>query len=217
MPTVGFKLPPKVNILKTIVFRAKYVTNNTTFRNLFGILLYKGVKVESEQSSRIVLNDGRLEIGVSWTKSHPFLSFLKLGEKAKIIVNGSFRIFERSVIFINKGAVLELGTNSYINSNATIHCFKHIKIGDNTIISEGLTIRDSDNHSITGSEAPIADGIEIGNNVWIGMNVTILKGVKIGNGSVIAAGAVVNKSIPENSLAGGLPAKVIKSGVEWNR
>ena len=45
---------------------------------------------------------------------------------------------------------------------------------------------------------------------WIGMNVTILKGVTIGKGSVIEAGAVVNKSIPPYSIAGGVPAKILR-------
>lgn len=50
----------------------------------------------------------------------------------------------------------------------------------------------------------------IEDDVWVGANVTILKGVTIGRGSVIAAGAVVSKSIPPYSIAGGVPAKVIK-------
>lgn len=47
-------------------------------------------------------------------------------------------------------------------------------------------------------------------DVWCGANVTILKGVTIGRGSIIAAGAVVTKDIPRYSIAGGVPAKVIK-------
>ena len=53
--------------------------------------------------------------------------------------------------------------------------------------------------------------VKIGIDVWIGKDVIILGGVTIGNGSVIAARSVVTKSIPENVLAGGIPAKVIKS------
>jgi maltose O-acetyltransferase len=52
--------------------------------------------------------------------------------------------------------------------------------------------------------------IIIGDDVWIGMDCTILGGVSIGNGSVVAAGSVVTKSIPDNVLVGGVPAKVIK-------
>lgn len=53
------------------------------------------------------------------------------------------------------------------------------------------------------------ESIQIGNDVWIGMNSIILPGVKIGNGVTIAAGSVVNRDIPDYSIAGGVPAKVI--------
>ena len=53
--------------------------------------------------------------------------------------------------------------------------------------------------------------IHIGMNVWIGAHATILPGVNIGDGAIIGAGAVVNKDIPSNAVAVGVPAKVIKS------
>lgn len=57
--------------------------------------------------------------------------------------------------------------------------------------------------------------IKIGNHVWIGINATILKGVTIGDGAIIAAGAVVNKDVEENSLVGGVPAKILKKNIFW--
>ena len=48
-----------------------------------------------------------------------------------------------------------------------------------------------------------------------GQNAMILKGVKIGTGSVVAAGSVVTHDIPDNSLAAGCPAKVIRQNVSW--
>ena len=56
-----------------------------------------------------------------------------------------------------------------------------------------------------------AGRITIGNDVWIGGNVTILPGVNIGNNVIVAAGAVVTKDVPDNSLVGGVPAKVIRT------
>ena len=53
--------------------------------------------------------------------------------------------------------------------------------------------------------------MRIGNDVWIGGNVTILPGVTIGNNGVVAAGAVVTEDVPDNTLVGGVPAKVIKA------
>lgn len=53
-------------------------------------------------------------------------------------------------------------------------------------------------------------GIKIGNNCWIGSNVTFLDGSELADGCVVAAGAVVTKKFSENSVIGGVSAKIIK-------
>ena len=52
--------------------------------------------------------------------------------------------------------------------------------------------------------------IYIGNDVWIAENCTILSGVKIGNGAVLATGSVVTKDVPDFSIVGGIPARVLR-------
>ena len=80
-------------------------------------------------------------------------------------------------------------------------------IGPNTLITTvGHTITPKGRRAHIG----IAEPIHIGNDVWLGGNVTVLPGVKIGNNVVVGAGAVVTKDIPDNSLALGVPAKVVR-------
>jgi len=116
---------------------------------------------------------------------------------------------------IRPGASIVIGDNSGI-SCSTIVAMKSVRIGDNVFIGANCTITDSDFHSLDFSKRiqSIDDGeidsVCIENNVWLSMNVVVLKGVTIGENSVIAANSVVASSIPANSLAGGIPAKVIK-------
>jgi maltose O-acetyltransferase len=58
-----------------------------------------------------------------------------------------------------------------------------------------------------------SDPVIIGDNVWIGERAIILKGVNIGDNAIVAAGSVVTKSIPNNSLVAGNPAKIIKQNL----
>lgn len=129
-------------------------------------------------------------------------------------MNGTFDIYSGGKIYVNPKSVLKLGSG-YINHNVNISVFSEIVIGDGCVISENVTIRDSDNHRIIGSDRSITAPIKIGDHVWIGMNAVILKGVTIGDGAIIAAGAVVAQDVPAHSLAAGVPAKIIKQDVSW--
>ena len=57
--------------------------------------------------------------------------------------------------------------------------------------------------------------VNIGNHVWIAANVIVLKGVTINDGSIVGTRSVVTHDVPSNSLAVGVPAKTVKSNVEW--
>lgn len=191
----------------TLILKIKKITKGK-------FIFYSKTALKYQPSSRIIINKGVLEINKKWTSNDPFPSIFALGENSKVIVQNSFAIYSGSRVYVNNNATLVLGSG-YINNNLNLSCFSRIEIGYDVVISENVSIRDSDNHRVLNINHKMTKPIVIGNHVWIGMNVTILKGVTIGDGVIIAAGAVVNKDIAPNSLAGGVPAKVLKTNVEW--
>ena len=137
-------------------------------------------------------------------------STLFLDDSARLIINGRFTMHGHSSIMVHKDAVLEIGNNTYLNGGA-IDCSYSITIGNNCAIADGVRIIDNARHTILSLDR----GIKIGNKVWIATNVMILPGVRIGDGAIIAAGAVVTKDVPARCMVAGVPAKVIKSNVDW--
>lgn len=113
----------------------------------------------------------------------------------------------------DNGKNIFIGNNFTGNYNITILDMKEVYIGDNVMIGPNTLIT-TVGHPLTpkGRRQHLAQAseIHIGDDVWIGGNVTILPGVTIGNNVVIGAGAVVTKDIPDNSLALGVPAKVVR-------
>ncbi len=85
-----------------------------------------------------------------------------------------------------------------------------IIIGDNLRMGPNVGII-SANHNVNNYDQwDKSEPILIGNNVWIGMGAVVLPGVKIGDNVVIAANSVVNKDLPANSIAAGVPCKVLR-------
>ena len=113
-------------------------------------------------------------------------------------------------------AAVRLGNNIHINNGLSIIAdSSEIVIENDVLIGFNCHIADSDFHETapekrkTGS--PVSKPVRIKKNVFIGSNVTILKGVSIGENSIIASSAVVTGDIPDNVIAGGVPARVLKS------
>ena len=109
------------------------------------------------------------------------------------------------------GKNISIGNNVFINAGCKFQDQGGIFIDDGALIGHGVVLATL-NHDIDPEKrqqlhpAPI----HIGKRVWIGANATITQGVTIGDNSVVAAGAVVNKDVPENTIVGGVPAKILK-------
>jgi acetyltransferase-like isoleucine patch superfamily enzyme len=114
-------------------------------------------------------------------------------------------------LHINYGKHTKIGKNVFINFDCVFLDLGGITIEDNVLIapkvsllSEGHPILPEERHSLK------VGSIHIKKNAWIGANATILQGVTIGENAIVAAGSVVSKDVADNTIVGGIPAKIIK-------
>ncbi|EGU56697.1 acetyltransferase (isoleucine patch superfamily)-like protein [Vibrio nigripulchritudo ATCC 27043] len=181
---------------------------------LFKIL--KKIKSKLIKSKLSNLGNVQYAYGVS-----PDISRLHLGE-------GS--ICRALVSFERNESVLHLGNNSSIGAGTILSIADSVIIGNNVLVSFNCLFTDNNGHSLrpeirindlpdylVGKPKDWSDvqisRITIGDNSWIGAGVIILKGVTIGKNVIVGAGSVVTKDIPDNTIASGNPAKVVRDNV----
>lgn len=182
-------------VLETIIVGIPIVLE---YFQSFLIVLWYRFRSYSISFSTTISNS--VELRRSWKKS------IVIGKKSTIGENVRIRCFGNGRVIIGDGVVL--------SEYSTIHAGDAIEISDNVLIGAFCYINDTNHNFLDKKKLIIKQGwnkkaIHINENVWIGANVTILQGVTIGSGSVIGAGAVVTKNIPKNSIAVGVPAKVV--------
>lgn len=201
-----------VTAIKSAGFK---VRNKGRIRGTQPKIRIDGCCLSSIHKSASMEINGCLRIGANALSSKGKAVLIRLDKDAELIVQGAFSLFYDDDITVFSGGRLELGDNSFFNSNCKIRCHQLIKIGDGCAISHDATIMDSDAHELNGEVK--TKPVIIGNRVWIGSRVMILPGVTIGDGAVIAAGAVVSKDVPAESLVGGVPARILKEQVDWKK
>ena len=125
---------------------------------------------------------------------------------------------QKCILFAGHNATIIIGDNVGISSTAII-ALKSITIGNNIKIGGGTCIYDTDFHSLdsqfrknttTDLQDTCRSSVVIKDNAFIGAHSTILKGVTIGQNAIIGACSVVTKSIPDNEIWAGNPARFIK-------
>ena len=112
----------------------------------------------------------------------------------------------------NFGQHINIGKRVFINHACTFLDLGGITIEDDVQVGPKVNLI-TENHPLDPSQRKMLDlkSILIKRNAWIGAAATILPGVTIGENAVVAAGAVVNKDVPDNTIVGGIPAKIIKT------
>jgi acetyltransferase-like isoleucine patch superfamily enzyme len=162
--------------------------------------------------------------------------WLKLRFRGRLVTDGLCFVCPGVKISIGRGATLHLGRWSWIGhgckirvhegevrlgaksvmgQECTISAFQHVSIGRECIIADRTMFIDFD-HGIVEVERPIREqgiykrDVRIGHNVWVGYGVCVLRGVVVGDNSVLGTSAVVVHDIPPNTVAAGVPARVLR-------
>lgn len=198
------------------------------------VLLYKilnkifvGLSKQIEYFVTYILFHGN---GVSYEEMKTSgIPYIMVARGGKFVIGNNFAMnngikgnpigsYRRCTFFVDRGAELIIGDNVGM-SQAALICHKSITIGNNVKIGGGVSVYDTDFHSldpeIRKSKEDIKNRIEkpvvIKDNAFIGAYSIILKGVTIGENSIIGAGSVVTKSVPDNQIWAGNPAKFIRN------
>ena len=116
------------------------------------------------------------------------------------------------------GLNIEIGKNVFINHACTFMDRGGITIEDNVLIGPKVNLITTGHPlEIENRRSTISKPIVIKTYAWLGANVTVMPGVTIGEKAIVAAGAVVTKDVPEGTIVGGVPAKVIKNYLNINK
>ncbi len=120
------------------------------------------------------------------------------------------------------GGTIRIGPRTTFNDAAlTLHEGAAMTFGADCMLSTDIHMDPSDMHPIydraSGERLNPPQDIEIGDHVWLGTRTLVLKGVRIGSGTIVGAGSMVTGALPENVLAVGSPARVVRENVVWTR
>lgn len=186
-----------------------YVSRNVRLQNMKGKMIVEGKKYP-----------GMIKIGYGFVGHYERSRTRAIWDVAgTICFKGSAQLRLGFKIVVARKGYLELGNNFIITPNTAILCYKEIIIGNNSMISWDSLMMDTDFHKIKTLDGNIINAprsIIIGNHVWMGTRTTILKGAVIPDHCIVASGSVVSSEVKGNyQIIGGVPARVIKTGVTW--
>jgi acetyltransferase-like isoleucine patch superfamily enzyme len=211
--SLSTNIPPKH--LFELFFR-KILCHLRTYKLLFRFripgLFFIGSNVTFEGISNI--SWGRwVQVGMGTRLSAYGVGKLSIGDNVTL---GSYSSFVVSYSLTQLGEFIIIGSNVGMGDFAHIGGGGGVVIGDDTIVGPYLSCHPSNHiylklNQLIRHQGVTRQGITIGRNCWIGAKVTILDGVTIGDNCIIAAGSVVDKNIEPNTVAAGVPARVVKS------
>lgn len=150
--------------------------------------------------------------------------YLSLVKNNKVIIKEN-NTYDKCRMFLGSNNQISIDSNTTIENADLItknSTNKSISIGKDCMLSYGLKLRTSDGHTVydntTRQILNEPENISIANHVWLAANATILKGSNIPSNCIVGTNSIVNKSFEsENCIIAGVPAKVVKENINWDR
>lgn len=145
------------------------------------------------------------------------------GDNNRVIIHENAYLSGAELWIEDNDCTIEIGARTFIGHHSHLACTENrntLTVGPDCMISSYVQIRTGDSHSVLnadGERINRARSVGIGNHCWIGEGVRILKGVSLANDTIVATGSIITKSFDANVLLGGVPAKVLKANVTWDK
>ena len=208
-------------ILRFLYYCYKEVLNNRSYcrgsKNSisnFGVRIKTRVQIKGHQNC-IQIEKGALLKNVR---------IIVLGDNNTISINKEAFLSGTELWVEGNHCKLNIGQRTFIGpSHIAVTEQSDIIIGCDCMLSSHVQIRSGDSHSILSKEInpPMrinhSRSIFISDHVWLGEGAKVLKGVTIETDSIVSTGAIVTSSFEKNVLVGGIPAKVLKNNVTWDK
>lgn len=145
-------------------------------------------------------DNGYVQIGPS-SGVPPFAASIRVGQDSRVIIGRNVSVTSGVAMSATEGTT--------------------ITVGEDVMFASENQVRADDGHPIfdvhTGKRVNVSRSIHIGNHVWLGRGAVLLGGAQVGDGSVIGYGSIVTGVVPNNCIAAGVPARVIRRDVAWER
>lgn len=143
------------------------------------------------------------------------------GDDCVVRIGRDCRLPNLRLYLIGHGTEVHIGDNVVCNSSLWANLSGHktrFVLGDGCLLAN-VRVRTSDSHRIFDASSGVLlnppGDVLVGARVWIAEDVLLLKNTVVGDDCVIGAKSLVNRHIPPGSLAAGVPAKVLRSGIRW--
>jgi acetyltransferase-like isoleucine patch superfamily enzyme len=162
----------------------------------------------------VIRHPDKIEIGDNVTiDDNCLIDARGAGTEGLVLEDGV--IVNRNCMLQAKSGSIRLGCRTSLGSNSVIVSLSGVYFGEAVLTAGGIYVSAGAYH-FSDTSTPVMDQgaytkgpIKIGSNSWLGTCAIVLDGITIGDGAVIGAGSVVTRSISDNCIAVGVPAKVV--------